>query len=121
MVSGEALMRGSRCRASSCGSRSPARIASRMAKPVTPGMSLSTWGSCRFIWGGAFCMCWEEGDPVPAGGPHGDGGDAPLREPRGQGQQILGEGPEAPDGLRVAVEGYADVELGGAEVDARRG
>jgi len=41
---------------------------------------------------------------------HGHGGDTALREPRGHGPQVLGEVPEAPDGLRVAVERDADVE-----------
>ena len=61
-----------------------------------------------------------QGDPVDARGLHGDGGDAALREPRGHGEQILGEGPEAPDRLRVPVKRHADVELGGADVDRRR-
>src|SRR5271157_5138249 len=32
-------------------------MASRMAWPLVPVMSLSTWWSCRFIWLSAFCMC----------------------------------------------------------------
>src|ERR1700704_5227457 len=39
------------------GSRWPERMASRIAWPLVPVMSLSTWWSCRFIWLSAFCMC----------------------------------------------------------------
>ena len=60
-----------------------------------------------------------QGDPVHAGGLHGHGGDAALREPVREGVQVRREGPEAPDGLRVAVERHAHVELGGPDVDAR--
>ena len=60
-----------------------------------------------------------EGDPGAPGGLHGDGGHAALREPIGQAEPVLREGPEAPDGLRVPVEGHTDVELGGADVDPR--
>jgi hypothetical protein len=57
-----ALMLGWRSSASVSGSRSPARMASRMAIPVSPVISLITWWSCTFIWVSAFCMCctWEE-------------------------------------------------------------
>ena len=59
-----------------------------------------------------------QGDPVDAGGLHGDRGHAALLEPPGQRPQVRREGPEAPDGLRVAVERHADVDLGCADVDA---
>jgi hypothetical protein len=61
-----------------------------------------------------------QGDPKHVSGLHGHGGDAALLQSRGHGEQILGEGPEAPDGLRVPVQRHADVELGGADVDPRR-
>ncbi len=60
-----------------------------------------------------------EGDPVHARGLHGDRGDPASGEPVREGAQVLREGPEAPDGLGVPVEGHAHVELGGPEVDAR--
>ena len=60
-----------------------------------------------------------ERKPVHAGGLHGDGGHAALREPIREGVQVLRERPEAPDGLRVAVERHADVEFGGPNVDTR--
>jgi len=59
-----------------------------------------------------------QGNPVDAGGLHRHGGDPALREPAGEGAQFLGEGPEAPDGPRVPIEGDAGVDLGGADVDA---
>ena len=182
-------------RASTCGSRSPARIASRMARPVTPGdvaedvvelevhlvegllhvlgvggrqteSRVSRWRrrdrTAQTVSGGrkearrrpdgvevleplavldvglpagdvlhvarvdqadlepAGLQDLVQGDPVDAGGLHGHGGDAALREPIREGVEVLREGPEAPDGLRVAVERHADVDLGGADVDARR-
>ena len=58
-----------------------------------------------------------QGDPVDPGGLHGHGGDAALGEPVGEGLQVLGEGPEAPDGLGIPVERHAHVDLGGADVD----
>lgn len=61
----------------------------------------------------------EEGDPVHPGGLHGHGGHAALLEPVREGVQVLREGPEAPDGLRVAIERHTDVDLGGPDVDAR--
>jgi hypothetical protein len=61
-----------------------------------------------------------QGDPVHARGLHGHGSHAALLQPGGQRPQVRREGPEAPDGLRVAVQRHADVDLGGADVDARR-
>ena len=58
-----------------------------------------------------------EGDPVDPRGLHGDRGDAAPGEPVCEGVQVLREGPEAPDGLRVSVEGDADVDLGGPKID----
>ena len=40
------------------GSRSPPTMASMIAIPVLPVMSLITWWSFTFIWVKAFCMCW---------------------------------------------------------------
>src|SRR5215469_15625866 len=43
--------------ANSAASRCPARMASTMASPVVPVMSLMTWWICRFICVSALCMC----------------------------------------------------------------
>ena len=50
-------------RARWCGSRWPATMSRRMRRPVTPVMSLTTSGSCTFIWTSAFCIRWTS---VPA-------------------------------------------------------
>jgi hypothetical protein len=47
----------SRYLANFSGARVPRRIARRMARPVTPVMSLMTSVSFRFICSRAFCMC----------------------------------------------------------------
>ena len=40
------------------GSRWPATMSRRMRSPVTPVISLTTSGSCRFICTSAFCIRW---------------------------------------------------------------
>ena len=44
--------------ASTCPSRSPARMARRIFWPVSPATSEMTLASWMFIWVKAFCMCW---------------------------------------------------------------
>ena len=65
-----------------------------------------------------------DGDPIDAGGFHGDGVDAAVLEPVGEGVEVAGEGLEDADGGVVAVLGdggidfvVTDVEAGGVEVD----
>jgi len=58
LCSSLAFTRGSRNAASLCGSRSPARMALRMACPVTPLTSLNTLANWIFICVSAFCIRW---------------------------------------------------------------
>src|SRR3954451_2053702 len=69
-----------------------------------------------------------EGDPVDAGGLHGDGIDAPGGEPIGERLEIGGEGVEAADGLGIAVgrdgdpmDTVVDVDAGGPGILHREG
>jgi hypothetical protein len=70
---------------------------------------------------GAFFEDLEEGDPVDAGGLHGDGGHAAGGEPVGQGVEVSGEGFELPDvvALRIRAGRYGGEVGVGADVDAR--
>ena len=61
---------------------------------------------------------FKEGNPVDPGGFHGDGGDATVDEPVGQGVEVGGEGAETAHGLGVAPRGHGDPVLGFADVDA---
>ncbi len=59
-----------------------------------------------------------EGDPVDAGGLHGDAPDAEAGQPVGQSVQVGGEGGEASDGAGVAAGWDRDPVLGRSDVDA---
>jgi hypothetical protein len=72
----------------------------------------------------------EEGDPVDAGGLHGDGGDAAGGEPVGEGVEVGGEGVELPHVLAFGVGAWgncgevgmgADIDAGGVGVELREG
>jgi hypothetical protein len=67
---------------------------------------------------------FEDGDPIDAGGFHGDGIHAAGEQPIGQGVQVGREGGEATHRLAGTVGGHggpdfagADVETGGVGVD----
>jgi hypothetical protein len=78
----------------------------------------------------AFFEDLEEGDPVDAGGLHGDGGDATGGEPVGEGVEVGGEGFEFADVLPMGIGAGrdggevgvgADVDAGGMGVELREG
>jgi len=60
----------------------------------------------------------EQGDPVDAGGFHGDGLDAVLDQPIGDSVQVGGIGAEGTHDLGLVGAGDADVGLLGADVGA---
>ena len=59
-----------------------------------------------------------EGDPVDAGGLHGDRRDAALLQPGGDGLEVGGVGAELADRLIVAVGRDADHVHVGVDIDA---
>jgi hypothetical protein len=59
-----------------------------------------------------------QGNPIDAGGLHGDGVDAASLEPIGQTNQILREALELPYGLIVSVIGNSDPVTLGSYVDS---
>jgi hypothetical protein len=72
----------------------------------------------------------DEGDPVDAGGLHGDGGDPASSEPVGEGVEVGGEGVELPHVLAFGVGAWgncgevgmgADIDAGGVGVELREG
>ena len=62
----------------------------------------------------------KQGYPVNTGGFHGDGSDATVDEPVGQGVEVGGAGAETAPELGVASWGHGAPVLGFAHVDARR-
>ncbi len=58
----------------------------------------------------------EQGDPIDAGGFHGDGLDAVLDQPIGQGVEVGGVGAEGTHDLGLVGAGDADVNLLCADV-----
>jgi hypothetical protein len=89
---------------------------------------LHTPGVDEFDVEAAFFEDLEEGDPVDAGGLHGDGGHAAGGEPVGQGVEVGGEGFELSDVLALGIgAGWdrdevrvgADVDAGGMGEDLR--
>ena len=64
-----------------------------------------------------FSQC-KHRNPVDPGGCHGDGGDATVEEPVGEGVEVRSEGAEPAHGLGVAPRGHSDPVLRLANVDA---
>jgi len=61
---------------------------------------------------------FKDGDPIDAGGFHGDGVDATLFEPGDEAFQIAGEGAEAAHGFGVAVGWDGGPNFLGANIEA---
>jgi len=62
----------------------------------------------------------EDGNPVNAGGFHGDCADSALLEPVGKAVQVPREGAEAADRFRIAVRSNSCYVYGGSDVDRGR-
>ena len=59
----------------------------------------------------------EEGNPIDAGGFHGDGFDATFEQPIAQGVEVVGEGGEGADGFGVGVTGDSHLNGGGSDIN----
>ena len=60
----------------------------------------------------------EEGDPVNAGGFHGDGGDAGGFEPVAELEQGIGEGLEGTNGVGIRTGGNGDPDFASPDINA---
>ena len=59
----------------------------------------------------------EEGNPIDAGGLHGDGFDATFEQPIAQGVEVVGESGEGADGSGVGVAGNSHLNGGGPDIN----
>jgi hypothetical protein len=62
----------------------------------------------------------EEGDPVNAGGFHGDGGDAGSFEPVAELEQGIGEGLELTNRVGIGTGGNGDPDFASADINTGR-